>query len=104
MSVLILDNKRILLRGMKRYELTSDELYHRNDNEEERFLIFWLMNEDELWSKYSFEYLYIKMDDGTSYRFYSDRKLNSLMKYMEYYFKVYDIKLDEESISEQLRP
>ena len=47
MSVLILGNKRILLRGIKRYELTSDELYHRNDNEEERFLFFWLMNEDE---------------------------------------------------------
>ena len=101
MSVLVLDNKRILLRGIKSYELTSDELYHKNDKQEERFLFFWLMNEDELWSKYSFEYLYIKMDDGTSYRFYSDRKLNNLMNYMAYYFKEFDIGLDEESLDEE---
>ena len=101
MSVLILDNKRILLRGMKRYELTSDELYHRNDKHEERFLFFWLMNEDELWSIYSFEYLYIKMDDGTTYKFYSDRKLKNWMKYMAYYFKEYGIGLDAESLDEE---
>ena len=100
MSVLILDNKRILLRGIMRYELTSDELHYRNDTAEERFLFFWLINEDELWSKYRFEYLYIKMDDDKSYKFYSDRKLHNRMKYMAYYFKKNSIKFDEESLDE----
>lgn len=85
MSVMVLDNKRILLKGINRYEINSDELYHRNDTEEERFF-FILLNEDELWSEYSFKYLYIEMRDGNLYNFYSDKKLDFLMKQMAEYF------------------
>ena len=100
MSVLILDNKRIFLNGICRYELDSDELYYRNDNEEERFLFIWLMNQDELWSKYSFEYLYIKMFDGKSYKFFSDKKLNKLLKKMANFFEENDIDFDDEILEE----
>ena len=94
MSVLILDNKRILLNGIRRYELNSDKFYYRNDNEEERFLFIWLTNPNELWSKYSFKYLFIKMVDDKEYKFVSDIKLTNLMEQMEYYFEVNDIDLD----------
>ena len=87
MSVVVLDNKRILLKGIRRYELNSDELYYRNNTEEERFLFILLMNQDELWSEYSFEYLFIEMTDGNLYYFYSDKKLSNLMKKMARYFK-----------------
>ena len=100
MSVLILDNKRILLNGISGYELDSDMLYYRNDNEEERFFFIWLMNQDELWSKYRFKYLYIKMVDGKSYKFFSDRKLYNLMKEMAYFFEENDIDFDEEILEE----
>ena len=86
MSVLILDNKRILLKDIKSYELRSDQLYHRNDKEEQRFLFIWLINKDELWSKYSFDYLYLKMNSG-KYKFYSDKKLYDLMEEMENYLE-----------------
>ena len=101
MSVVILDNKRILLNGISGYELDSDELYYRNDNEEERFLFIWLMNEDELWSKYRFKYLYIKMVDGKSYKFFSDRKLNNLMKEMANFFEENGIDFDDEELLEE---
>ena len=100
MSVLILDNRRIFLNGIVRYELCSDELYYRNDKEEESFLFIWLINDDELWSKYSFEYLYIKMRDGMSYKIFSDKKLYNLMKEMAYYFEENDINSDEEIFEE----
>ena len=100
MSVLILDNKRILLKDIKRYELRSDKLYHRNDKEEQRFLFIWLINQDELWSKYSFKYLYIKMFDGKSYKFFSDKKLYNLMKMMADCFKDNGISFDEEILEE----
>ena len=48
MSVLILDNRRIFLNHIHRYELGSDALYYRNDKEEESFLFIQLVNEDEL--------------------------------------------------------
>ena len=100
MSVLILDNRRIFLNGIVRYELGSDALYYRNDKEEESFLFIWLINDDELWSKYSFEYLYIKMRDGMSYKIFSDKKLYNLMKEMAYYFEENDINSDEEIYEE----
>ena len=100
MSVLILDNRRIFLNGIVRYELGSDALYYRNDKEEESFLFIWLINDDELWSKYSFEYLYIKMRDGMSYKIFSDKKLYNLMKEMAYYFEESDINSDEEIFEE----
>ena len=100
MSVLILDNRRIFLNGIVRYELGSDALYYRNDKEEESFLFIWLINDDELWSKYSFEYLYIKMRDGMSYKIFSDKKLYNLMKEMAYYFEENDINSDEEIFEE----
>ena len=100
MSVLILDNRRIFLNGIVRYELGSDALYYRNDKEEESFLFIWLINDDELWSKYSFEYLYIKMRDGMSYKIFSDKKLYNLMKEMAYYFEESDINSDEEIYEE----
>ena len=100
MSVLILDNRRIFLNGIVRYELGSDELYYRNDTEEERFLFIWLINDDDLWSKYSFEYLYIKMRDGMCYKIFSDEKLYNLMKEMADYFKEIDINSDEEIYEE----
>ena len=100
MSVLILDNRRIFLNGIVRYELCSDALYYRNDKEEESFLFIWLINDDELWSKYSFEYLYIKMRDGMSYKIFSDKKLYNLMKEMAYYFEENDINSDEEIFEE----
>ena len=87
MSVVVLDNKRILLKGIRRYELNSDELYYRNNTEEERFLFIVLINREELWSEHSFEYLYIEMSDGNSYYFYSDKKLSNLMKKMARYFE-----------------
>ena len=100
MSVLILDNRRIFLKRILRYELDSDELYYRNDTEEERFLFIWLFNDDDLWSKYSFEYLYIKMRDGMSYKIFSDEKLSKLMKEMGYYFEESGINSDEEIFEE----
>ena len=100
MSVLILDNRRIFLNGIVRYELGSDALYYRNDKEEESFLFIWLINDDELWSTYSFEYLYIKMRDGMSYKIFSDKKLYNLMKEMAYYFEENDINSDEEIFEE----
>ena len=100
MSVLILDNRRIFLNGIVRYELGSDALYYRNDKEEESFLFIWLINDDELWSKYSFEYLYIKMRDGMSYKIYSDKKLYNLMKEMADYFEENDINSDDEIYEE----
>ena len=100
MSVLILDNRRIFLNGIVRYELGSDALYYRNDKEEERFLFILLINDDELWSKYSFEYLYIKMRDGMSYKIFSDKKLYNLMKEMNYYFKESDINSYKEIFEE----
>ena len=96
MSVLILDNQRIFLDHIHRYELGSDALYYRNDTEEETFLFILLMNDDELWSKYSFEYLSIKMFDGTSYKIFSDEKLRTLVKEMDNYFEEIDIYSDEE--------
>jgi zinc/manganese transport system substrate-binding protein len=87
MSVIVLDNKRIFLKGIRRYELNSDELYHRNNTEEERFLFILLLNEDELWSEYRFEYLYIEMSDRNFFKFFSDKKLDNLMKKMAKYFK-----------------
>lgn len=87
MSVIVLDNKRILLKGISRYELNSDELYYRNNTEEERFLCIFLINQDELWSDYSFEYLYIEMSDGNFYKYFSDKKLDNVMKKMAKYFK-----------------
>lgn len=86
MSVLILDNKRILLKDIKRYELRSDKLYHRNDKEEQRFLFIWPINKGELWSEYSFEYLNLKMNNG-KYKFFSDKKLFDLMEEMEIYLE-----------------
>ena len=101
MSVLILDNKRILLNGISRYEVDFEELYYRNDKEEERFLFIWLFNQDELWSEYSFEYLYIKMFDGKSYKFFSDKILYNLMEEMAYSFEENGIYLDEEIPEEE---
>ena len=111
MSVIVLDNKRIILKGISRYELNSDELYYRNDTEEERFLFIFLMNKHELWSEYSFEYLSIEMSDGNLYKYYSDKKLYKLMKKMAKYFKedgigsevencFYDYRLNSCNISE----
>lgn len=98
MSVMVLDNKRILLKGINRYELNSDELYYRNDTAEERFL-FILLNQDELWSDYSFKYLYIEMRDGNLYNFYSDKKLYNIMKKMAEYFKKRGIDSEVENCS-----
>lgn len=103
MGVLILDNRRIFLDHIHRYELGSDALYYRNDTEEERFLFIFLTNDDDLWSKYSFEYLYIKMRDGMSYKIYSDKKLNNLMKKMANYLEEIDIHSDEEIYEEDER-
>lgn len=86
MSVLILDNKRILLKDIKRYELRSDKLYHRNDTEEQRFLFIWPINKDEIWSEYSFDYLYLKLNNG-KYKFFSDQTLYDLMEKMEIYLE-----------------
>ncbi len=86
MSVLILNNKRILLKDIKSYELRSDKLYHRNDKEEQRFLFIWTINKDELWSEYSFDYLYLKMING-KYKLFSDNKLDELMEEMEIYLE-----------------
>ena len=101
MSVLILDKRRIFLNNIVRYELGSDALYYRNDKEEERFLFIQLVNEDELWSKYSFEYLYIKMRDGMCYKIYSDKKLDNLMKEMDYYFEECGINSAEDIYEEE---
>ena len=100
MSVLILDNRRIFLDHIHRYELGSDTLYYRNDTEEERFLFIWLINDDDLWSKYSFEYLSIKMRDGMSYKIYSDKKLNNLIKEMADYLEEIDVHSDDEIYEE----
>ena len=100
MSVLMLDDKRILLNRISRYELDSDELYYRNDNEEETFLLIWIINQDELWSKYNFNYLFIKMVDGKSYKFYSDKKLYNLMNKMDDYFDENGISLNDEKLEE----
>ena len=87
MSVIVLDNKRILLKGINIYEINYDELYYRNDTEEEIFLFIFLINQDELWSEYSFEYLSVEMSDGNLYNYYSDKILYNLMKKMAKYFK-----------------
>lgn len=87
MSVIVLENKRIILNGINRYELKSDEMYYRNDTEEERFLFIFLINQDDLWSEYCFEFLYIEMADGTLYKYYSDKKLYDVMEKMANYFE-----------------
>lgn len=87
MSVIVLDNKRILLKGINRYELNFDELYYRNDTEEKIFLFIFLINQEELWSEYSFEYLFIEMSDGNLYNYHSDHNLYNIMRKMEKYFK-----------------
>lgn len=102
MSVLVLDNKRILLYRIRRYELGSDKLYHRNDKEAEIFLFIFLINQDKLWSNYSFKYLYIEMVDGKSYKFYSDKKLYNLIKEMANYFEEYGIGSEVEDYEEIL--
>ena len=101
MSVLILDNRRIFLKHIHRYELDSDALYYRNDTEEERFLFIWLINDDELWSKYRFEYLSIQMDDRMSYKIYSDQKLKKLIKEMDHFFEKNDIHSDEDIVEDE---
>ena len=94
------DDKRILLNRISRYELDTDEMYYRNDNEEETFLLIWIINQDDLWSKYRFNYLYIKMVDGKSYKFFSDKKLYNLMKKMDDYFDENGINFDDEILEE----
>ena len=100
MGVLILDNRRIFLNHIHRYELSSDALYYRNDTEEERFLFIFLTNDDDLWSKYSFEYLYIQLDDDMSYKIYSDQKLKNLIKEMDDFFDENDIHSVEDIVEE----
>lgn len=87
MSVIVLENKRIILNGINRYELNSDEMYYRNDTEEERFLFIFLINQDDLWSEHCFKYLYIEMADGTLYKYFSDKKLYDVMEKMAKYFE-----------------
>lgn len=94
MSVIVLDNKRLFLKRIKSYELNTEEIYYRNDKTEERFLFLFLMNEEELWSEYKFEYLYIKMFDGSEYKYFSDKKLDNILKKMDNYFK--EIGIDSE--------
>ena len=101
MGVLILDNRRIFLKHIHRYELDSDALYYRNDTEEERFLFIWIINDDELWSKYRFEYLSIQMDDRMSYKIYSDQKLKKLIKEMDDFFEKNDIHSDEDIVEDE---
>ena len=96
----MLDDKRILLNRISRYEIDTDEMYYRNDNEEETFLLIWIINQDELWSKYNFNYLYIKMIDGKSYKFYSDKKLYNLMNKMDDYFDENSISFDDKILEE----
>ncbi|WP_274307942.1 DNA polymerase III subunit alpha [Solibacillus daqui] len=87
MSVIVLENKRIILKGINRYELNSDGIYYRNDTEEERFLFIFLINSNELWSEYYFKFLYIEMDDGNLYKYFSDKKLYDVMQKMAKYFE-----------------
>ena len=96
----MLDDKRILLNRISRYELDTDEMYYRNDNEEETFLLIWIINQDELWSKYNFNYLYIKMVDGKSYKFFSDKKLYNLMNKMDDYFEENGIGFNDKVLEE----
>lgn len=49
------------------------------------------MNEEELWSEYKFEYLYIKMFDGNEFKYFSDKKLLNILKKMEKYFEDVDL-------------
>ena len=102
MSVLILDNKRIFLDGIRNYELGSDKLYYRNDKEVESFFFIPLTKEDELWSECSFKYLYIKMFNGKSYKFFSDKKLHDLMEEMGNYFEEADIDVENYNDSEYI--
>ena len=99
MSVIVLDNKRLFLKRIKSYELNSEEIYYRNDKTEERFLFLFLMNEEELWSEYKFEYLYIKMFDGNEYKYFSDKKLDNILKKMANYFKEVGIDSEVEDCS-----
>lgn len=102
MSVIVLDNKRLFLKRIKSYELNTEEIYYRNDKTEERFLFLFLMNEEELWSEYKFEYLYIKMFDGSEYKYFSDKKLDNILKKMDNYFKEIDIDSEVEDCSYDL--
>ncbi|MEK4701000.1 DNA polymerase III subunit alpha [Solibacillus sp. FSL R7-0668] len=99
MSVIVLENKRIILNGIIRYELNSDEMYYRNDMEEERFLFIFLINQDDLWSEHCFNYLYIEMADGTLYKYYSDKKLYDVMEKMANYFEEKGIASEVENCS-----
>ncbi|MBM7664181.1 hypothetical protein JOC25_000637 [Solibacillus kalamii] len=99
MSVIVLDNKRLFLKRIKSYELNTEEIYYRNDKTEERFLFLFLMNEEELWSEYKFEYLYIKMFDGNEYKYFSDKKLDNILKKMANYFKEVGIDSEVEDCS-----
>ncbi|BAK16131.1 DNA polymerase III, alpha subunit [Solibacillus silvestris StLB046] len=99
MSVIVLDNKRLFLKRIKSYELNTEEIYYRNDKTEERFLFLFLMNEEELWSEYKFEYLYIKMFDGSEYKYFSDKKLDNILKKMANYFKEVGIDSEVEDCS-----
>ncbi|MEK5185485.1 DNA polymerase III subunit alpha [Solibacillus sp. FSL R5-0691] len=91
MSVIVLDNKRLFLKRIKNYEVNTEKIYYRNEKAEERLLFLFLMNEEELWSEYKFEYLYIKMFDGNEFKYFSDKKLLNILKKMEKYFEDVDL-------------
>ncbi|WP_339194813.1 DNA polymerase III subunit alpha [Solibacillus sp. FSL R5-0449] len=91
MSVIVLDNKRLFLKRIKNYEVNTEKIYYRNEKAEERLLFLFLMNEEELWSEYKFEYLYIKMFDGNEFKYFSDKKLFNILKKMEKYFEDVDL-------------
>lgn len=99
MSVIVLDKQRVLLKRIKNYGLNHDEIYYRNDRREERFLLLFLMNEDELWSEYKFEYLSIKLLSGKEHKYYSDKKLCDILKKMNHYFEKVGIDGDVEECS-----
>ena len=99
MSVIVLDNKRLFLKRIRSYELNTDEIYYRNDKREERFLFLFLMNQDELWSEYKFEYLYIKMFEGNEYKYFSDKKVYHILKEMAKYFEEIGIGSEVEDCS-----
>lgn len=91
MSVIVLDNKRLFLKRIKNYEVNTEKIYYRNEKTEERLLFLFLMNEEELWSEYKFEYLYIKMFDGSEFKYFSDKKLFNILEKMEKYFEDVDL-------------
>lgn len=94
-KIVIINNYRIFLTKIKEYALFRHNIHYRNEKDrpkpEKGFINWWKFSsddhEDSLWDSKEFQYIKIKMYDGTTYRFYSDPHTKNLKEKMEIYFQ-----------------